>query len=116
MGKKKGNIENLKHFEPGQSGNPAGRPKGARSLSTILKEMLEQDIVTENENGNKIKKQCQDVIIQKLLQKGAKGDLRAITEILDRVEGKPIQAVKSEGTSEVTIKFSEGLSGLIKPA
>src|SRR5258708_31980019 len=29
-------------FAPGQSGNPAGRPKGARSLTTRLAELLEE--------------------------------------------------------------------------
>jgi hypothetical protein len=28
-------------FKPGESGNPEGRPKGARSLSTIIRDMLE---------------------------------------------------------------------------
>lgn len=28
-------------FPPGQSGNPAGKPKGARSLSTIIRNLLE---------------------------------------------------------------------------
>lgn len=28
-------------FKPGQSGNPAGRPKGSKSLKTYVKEMLQ---------------------------------------------------------------------------
>ena len=31
---------NRGHFRPGQSGNPAGRPKGARNRSTIVAESL----------------------------------------------------------------------------
>jgi hypothetical protein len=31
---------NRGHFQPGQSGNPAGRPKGARNRSTIVAESL----------------------------------------------------------------------------
>jgi hypothetical protein len=28
------------HFEPGQSGNPAGRPKGSRNRSTLALEAI----------------------------------------------------------------------------
>lgn len=38
------NEQNLIPFKPGQSGNPAGKPKGARSLSTIIREFLEQEL------------------------------------------------------------------------
>lgn len=34
-------------FKPGQSGNPAGRPKGTKSLKTYVKEML-QDMTDED--------------------------------------------------------------------
>lgn len=33
-----------KPFEPGQSGNPAGRPKGSLSLDTIVRQILEGEI------------------------------------------------------------------------
>ena len=31
-------------FKPGESGNPAGRPVGRRSLSTIIRDLLEQEL------------------------------------------------------------------------
>lgn len=36
-------IENLKPFQPGQSGNPNGRPKGSKSLATIIRELERED-------------------------------------------------------------------------
>jgi hypothetical protein len=30
-------------FEPGQSGNPTGRPKGSKNLSTIVRELEKED-------------------------------------------------------------------------
>lgn len=36
-----GKPENLRPFPPGVSGNPKGRPKGARSLSTIIRNLTE---------------------------------------------------------------------------
>lgn len=34
---------NLKPWQPGQSGNPAGRKVGSKNISTIVRELLEQD-------------------------------------------------------------------------
>lgn len=33
-------------FQPGESGNPAGKPKGAKHLSTYIQEMMEDDSFT----------------------------------------------------------------------
>jgi len=84
------NEENLIPFVPGQSGNPKGKPKGARSMTTILREMLETETETDVD-GQKVKMPFQDAIIRKLLQKANKGEIKAITEILDRIEGKAKQ-------------------------
>lgn len=34
---------NLKPWQPGQSGNPTGRKVGSKNMSTIVRELLEQD-------------------------------------------------------------------------
>lgn len=36
-------YSNLKPWQPGQSGNPAGRKVGSKNVSTIVRELLEQD-------------------------------------------------------------------------
>ena len=41
-------------FKPGQSGNPKGRPKGAKNESTILREIFERKI--ESQTGNRSRK------------------------------------------------------------
>jgi len=43
------NVENLKHFEKGQSGNPNGRPKG-KSFKKIIKQYLKEE--TKFEDGH----------------------------------------------------------------
>lgn len=76
--------------------NRDGRPKGSRNLSTILREMLEEEIEVTTDTG-KEKKKLQDVMISRLLKAATKsGDLkptqlRAIQEIFDRVDGKSKQ-------------------------
>jgi len=87
------NIEPHKYKE-GVSGNPNGRPKGSRNLSTILRELLDEEI--ELSDGEK--KKYKEVIIRKLITKANDGDLRAITEIFDRVDGKPTQEIHHEVT------------------
>ena len=121
------NIEPHK-FKPGKSGNPKGRPKGARSLSTILREMLEEpiEIVVD---GKKERREFREFIIRKLLKKANDGDMRAIQEIFDSVECKsqqkidhtsggeaipPIIKVMYEGDAKAIIRLYEaGDSGEI---
>ena len=69
-------------FQKGQSGNPRGRPKGARGLKADLRaELCEKIRITEG--GRKRLLTKQQVIIKALAAKAAKGDTRAITKIVD---------------------------------
>lgn len=44
-------------FEPGQSGNPRGRPPGSKNLSSLLSKALDEPvIVVENNRRRKIAK------------------------------------------------------------
>lgn len=40
-------LENLKPFQPGQSGNPAGKPKGLKNWSTVVQELLDDEELLE---------------------------------------------------------------------
>jgi hypothetical protein len=94
-----GNEGNLTPFKPGQSGNPQGRPPGSKNLSTILKELLEEEVDIDGE-----KLPFKTAIIKKLIFKAHRGNLRAIQEIFDRTEGKAKQEIKHEGIPDQ--KFS----------
>jgi len=100
-------------FQEGQSGNPKGRPKGTRNLSTILREMLQEEIEITTEEGKKEKKQLQDVIIMKLIKKANDGNLRAIEQLFDRTEGKANQKIETSGKTEqdLTIRIIDGSAG-----
>ena len=68
-------------FKPGQSGNPKGRPKGAKGLNTIVRETLGGKLAVRTSEGTrKISKI--EAVLQKTLEKALKGDARAQFELM----------------------------------
>lgn len=84
-GRREGRIENLRPWKPGESGNPAGRPKGVRYLTEQLRARVAADPA------------ILDAVAEKLFALALDGDLGAIREIADRLDGKPKAAVQVEG-------------------
>jgi len=86
---KKNPIPNSKPFKKGQSGNPKGRPKGARSRKTIVREWLEL-IQTETNpiTGQKEKLSQADLITAAQIKKALTGDTNAFKELMDSGYGK----------------------------
>lgn len=67
-------------FKPGQSGNPRGKPKGAKSIKSLLgKEGRQRVRITEN--GKTVSITKLELAVKRLYERCAKGDLRAITEL-----------------------------------
>jgi len=93
-----------KKMKKGETLNPNGRPKGVRNLSTVLREMLLTEVTTIDQEGNKTVEEFQDTIIRKLLTEANKGNIQAIKEVFDRIEGKAKQDVKLSGTVETDNK------------
>ena len=68
-------------FVKGLSGNPRGRPPGAKNLKTLLNKALnELVIVTENGGQRKISKR--EAIVTQLVNRSAQADLKAIQILL----------------------------------
>jgi hypothetical protein len=80
-------VENLKPWQPGQSGNPGGRPK-KKPVTDELERLLEQE--APHAKG----KTWAAAIAEALLKKARKGDVRAIAELANRIEGKPAQTAQ----------------------
>jgi hypothetical protein len=74
-------------FKPGQSGNPAGRPKSI-TLSESFRRQLSQ-VVPDDPHGRTFA----EVIAARVCVAAANGDVSAAREIADRTEGKPRQSV-----------------------
>ena len=69
-------------FQKGRSGNPKGRPRGRKNMSTLLNDALNGSVsVVENGRRKKITKR--EAIITQLVNKSASADLRATQMVLE---------------------------------
>ena len=89
-------------FVRGRSGNPRGRPRGAKSFNTLLSEKLNEP-VTVAENGGRRKITKREAIVTQLVNRSAAADFRAIKILLDIVRDIESQAEAAPETAE----FSE---------
>jgi len=73
-------------WQPGESGNPDGRPKGSKNLSTLLHEALQKIVKTTE--GEEISTEI--ALVRRVIKKAVQdGDMRAIEMIWAYLEGKP---------------------------
>lgn len=89
-------------FQAGKSGNPGGKPK-----VKPFADALRMEIAAAGEDGKALR-----VVAAKLLEKAAEGDMQAIKELADRVDGKVAQAMiggdEDDAPLQIIIKrFSE---------
>ena len=85
-------------FKKGQSGNPNGRPKGSKNLTTQLKKMLEAKIKNYDPiKDEEITQSIADHLINVLLSKALNGEDKAIMEILNRSDGKVKDEIEHSG-------------------
>ncbi len=68
-------------FAKGRSGNPSGRRKGRKNLSTLLEE-ASREKVTVSRNGRKVRMTKVEASLHQLVNKATGGDLKAIRELL----------------------------------
>lgn len=68
-------------FVPGVSGNPNGRPPKGYAITDVMREMLNE------------KPEIKKALSSKLFELALKGDLAAIREVLDRLEGRAKQTL-----------------------
>jgi adenylosuccinate synthase len=78
----RGNPPKHTRFRKGQSGNPKGRPKGSKNLSTILMEAAGEEVIANIGGRSRRITTLQATAIQ-LATKAAGGDRNAIAKFLD---------------------------------
>ena len=69
-------------FKRGQSGNPRGRPPGAKNLSTLLNEALNEPVVV-TENGRRKRISKRQATFKQFVNEAAKGKLPALKLLVD---------------------------------
>lgn len=74
-------------WQPGQSGNPKGRPRKEESLTDLLRDEALLEDVKDGE-GYVTRKQA---LSKKLWSMALGGDMCAIRYVYDRIDGKPEQ-------------------------
>lgn len=97
------NDENLSPpWQPGQSGNPSGKPVGIKNRATIIKELL---ALANKEGVNN-----EYAMNQAMLDKACSGDMVAIKEIQDTVYGKVPDKIETKQEHQVKSVKDKALS------
>jgi len=68
-------------FARGRSGNPKGRPKGAKSLNTIVRENMTQKVSVRTPTGERRISRI-EALMHKAVEQAMKGNPRALAEML----------------------------------
>ena len=96
-------------FQKGKSGNPKGRPRGMRNMSTLLSTALNASIVVVA-NGRRKKITKREAIVTQLVNKSAAADLKATQIVLAMLRDLECQA---DDPGEATV-FTEADQEIIR--
>jgi Family of unknown function (DUF5681) len=97
-------------FKPGRSGNPKGRPKGAKNEDTILTNLLNRRIDIR-EAGRLRKITVLEAMLLKFAEEALKGDPKAATFLLNRY--RPPDSEEGSG-NEISQEDQEILDAFTK--
>jgi hypothetical protein len=89
-------------FVKGQSGNPGGRPKKDWTWAKLLERVGEE---IEPKSGKKFK----ELVSRRLWLECVNGNLIAIKELFNRMDGMPMQKLGGDPDSPIIVKFHQSL-------
>src|SRR5258707_2092236 len=78
-------------FQKGRSGNPNGRPRGRKNMSTLLSDALNGSVIVV-ENGRRKKITKREAIVTQLVNKSASADLKGTQIVLAMLANVESQA------------------------
>lgn len=85
---KQGRTQNKHLFPKGVSGNPAGRPKGSKNKTTLMKEGMEADwlsFLMDEDPDDEEKKLRWQRLMEKVYARAIEGDAKALQLIMGEV-------------------------------
>jgi hypothetical protein len=89
----KGQIE--PRWTKGESGNPAGRPKGSKNRSTVARQWLEVNQSLKNPlTGEQELMSQEDLMTLAIIKKAREGDVAAYKALMDSGYGQPLQQIE----------------------
>jgi len=95
--------KNIGHrWQPGESGNPAGRPKKGHSITEVIRSLFDE------------KPELKKALAAKILQAALDGDITAQKTIWNYMDGMPLQ--RNENKEIVDLALSYGIKRLNEPA
>lgn len=96
--------ENLRPWQPGQSGNPGGRPK-RKPLTDAYAALLDKPIPPDMARQLKLDESTTyaQVIAMSLVREAVKGKVNAAAEVADRVEGRITQPISGPDEGPIQI-------------
>ncbi len=103
VGYKKPPQEN--QFQPGQSGNPRGRPKGSKNFDTLFEEAMSSQL-TVNRNGKRQKITTRQAVILKLAEQGLGGEKQSLFKLVDLLRAHDEKAVE-QAVEELSAEDAE---------
>lgn len=90
-------------FKPGQSGNPGGRPK-----TKPFKEAIRRAVEAAGDDTGKL-----DMLALALYSKALEGDVSALKEIADRLDGKVPQGIIGGDDDDPAVKVINRIERMI---
>ena len=94
-------------FQPGKSGNPRGRTKGAKNVATMANAALDQKIPV-TEKGVRRRMSVREVAFRRLAEKAVSGDLKTLAFLLSLAT----EAQSTGGSPDATLSQQD--AGIIK--
>ena len=85
-------------FKPGQSGNPKGRPKGAKNLVTLFREELDRPVPVTQNGRTRMMSKARVAVIQQV-DKAAKGDAKAFAALMKYAQEDAAAVARQQASS-----------------
>ena len=103
--------------EPGRSGNPRGRPPGAKNMNTLLTKAL-NELVVVTDNGGRRMVTKREAIVTQLVNRSAKADFKAIQILLGMLrdvggdsDSPPSDPTFTEADQQIIARIKARLGG-----